>query len=418
MTQCCYSKIGDKKMIKVDLTNSTIKIRKPPKISITDIIEKYPHNTGWIKPIKINNAIKGIISNAQNINKEVDYLLVIGVGGSINGTRACLSMLNKDKKIIFVGETFDEDEILAIKNILLSKKFAINVISKSGLTKETLIAFELFEKLLKAKTKEYKKLIFVTTGKNSPLDKYALMQGYTIFYINDDIGGRFSTLTAVGLFPMAFAKVDIKNVIMGANEQLETSLINNNDCLNYALARYKLYKKNKTVELISTFNIRLYNFTLIAEQLLAESLGKNGGGILPKKILYTRDLHSVGQYIEEGKKQIFETFLLIKNQASIIKLNEVSNKSIDYLNGKSLSQINEYAYQSVIKAHKKALVPTITLIIDDISAYSFGSMYMFFCLSSALGGLIAKANPFNQDGVNSYKTNLDNFLQSNNNHFN
>lgn len=399
-------------MIKVDLTNSTINIKSLPKITIENIIEKYPNITGWIKPIKVDTTIKDIIATAHNINKKVDYLLVIGVGGSINGTRACLSMLKNNNKVLFVGETFDEDEIISIKNILTDKKFAINVISKSGQTKETLITFELFEKLLQHTTKDYKNYIFVTTGVNSPLDKYALANNYKTFHIADDIGGRFSTLTPVGLFPMAFANVDIKKIILGANEQLQAVKNSNNDCLKYAFARYKLYKKHKTVELISTFNTRLYNFTLIAEQLLAESLGKNDGGILPKKILYTRDLHSIGQYVEEGKKQLFETFLVIRNQSNNIKLNKISNKNIDYLNGKSLSQINNYAYQSVLKAHKKALVPTITIVIDDMSAYSFGNMYMFYCLASAFGGIIAKVNPFNQDGVNNYKTNLNNLLMS------
>lgn len=399
-------------MIKVDLTNSTINIKSLPKITIENIIEKYPNITGWIKPIKVDTTIKDIIVTAHNINKKVDYLLVIGVGGSINGTRACLSMLKNNNKVLFVGETFDEDEIISIKNILTGKKFAINVISKSGQTKETLITFELFEKLLQHTTKDYKNYIFVTTGVNSPLDQYAITNNYKTFHIADDIGGRFSTLTAVGLFPMAFANVDIKKIILGANEQLQAVANSNIDCLKYALARYKLYKKHKTVELISTFNTKLYNFTLVAEQLLAESLGKNGGGILPQKILYTRDLHSIGQYIEEGKKQLFETFLVIRNQSNNIKLNEISNKNIDYLNGKTLSQINNYAYQSVLKAHKKALVPTITIVIDDMSAYSFGNMYMFYCLASAFGGIIAKVNPFNQDGVNNYKTNLNNLLTS------
>lgn len=399
-------------MIKVDLTNSTINIKSLPKITIENIIEKYPNITGWIKPIKVDTIIKDIIVTAHNINKKVDYLLVIGVGGSINGTRACLSMLKNNNKVLFVGETFDEDEIISIKNILTGKKFAINVISKSGQTKETLITFELFEKLLQHTTKDYKNYIFVTTGVNSPLDQYAIANNYKTFHIADDIGGRFSTLTPVGLFPIAFANVDIKKIILGANEQLQAVANSNTDCLKYALARYKLYKKHKTVELVSTFNTKLYNFTLIAEQLLAESLGKNGGGILPQKILYTRDLHSIGQYVEEGKKQLFETFLVIRNQSNNIKLNEISNKNIDYLNGKTLSQINNYAYQSVLKAHKKALVPTITIVIDDMSAYSFGNMYMFYCLASAFGGIIAKVNPFNQDGVNNYKTNLNNLLTS------
>lgn len=378
--------------------------------TLHQIIKKYPNYVGWLKKINYDNHIKQIASIAKALSKQVQYLLVIGVGGSVNTTKASLSMLQNKNNVLFVGETFDPKEIINIEKILAKKTFAINVISKSGTTKETLIAFDYFEKLLQKRSKNYQQLIFVTTDNLSPLNLYAKQNGYKTFDIDSDIGGRFSALTAVGLFPMAFANINIKNIIDGANEEF-LHAYNDNSFAKYAVYRDKLYKKHKTVEIITTFDTHIYPFTDVAVQLLAESLGKNKKGVLPQNAIYTRDLHAVGQYVQEGKKQLFETFIIAKNNKDDIKLDNILNKTINYLNHVSMQEINNKAYTSVIKAHKKALVPTITIQIEDISAKSFGSLYMFFCLTSAISGLITNVNPFDQNGVKSYKQNLDHALR-------
>ncbi len=363
---------------------------------------------------------------AKKLHKEgIETLVVIGIGGSYLGVKAGIDFVfgehpgNEQKmEIIFVGESITSTSLIQKLRYVENKKFAINVISKSGTTLEPAIAFRLFKKMLEDKIgkNNAKDYIFVTTDSSKGLlVKMAEKNGYQKFVIPEDVGGRFSVLTPVGLFPFACVGLNIKKIINGAknaNDSFSSSDLTTNIAYQYAVARHILYSKDKyKVEMFVSYESYHRFFLEWWKQLFAESEGKNGKGLLPHSAIFTTDLHSLGQFIQEGSKILFETVLTIEKPKYDLKIFEVpENENLDelnYLAEKSIHEINTIAFDATIDAHSLVgRVPNIHISIEDSSEESFGALVMFFERAVAISGYLMEINPFNQPGVEVYKTNM------------
>ncbi|MBQ7307605.1 MAG: glucose-6-phosphate isomerase [Clostridia bacterium] len=401
-------------MIKLDLNLSDIpssvfdkKFDNLEKI----LKDKYPLNTGWIDlPLTSADELDKIIASAEEIKNNYDYFVVIGIGGSYLGARCALNMLAPDSKVIFAGTSFDSFQINNVINTCKNKKIAINIISKSGTTLETLICYE----LLKKHCNLTNEAVYVTTTKGNKLDMFALENGFKTFYIPSDVGGRYSVLSPVGLLPMAVAGIDIKAIIKGALQEKNDILNDNSHCLNYALSRmYYNNEKHLPVEVLSSFQTSLHTFIDWNEQLYMESLGKDGKGLFSACGKYSTDLHSKGQYIQEGTRNFFETFLVSENSPTNFVLEGIEGFNYDMINGKNLNQINYYVEESTIKAHRSNNVSILKIIMNNIDAENLGAMFYFFEMSCAINGIMENVNPFDQNGVEEYKSNLKAMLKNN-----
>ena len=364
---------------------------------------------------------------AQKIRKDSDILLVIGIGGSYLGARAVIEALHssfsqmKDDKphIIFVGNNLSPDYINDVIDVLQGKDFSINVISKSGTTTEPAIAFRIFREILEGKygIKEARKRIYVTTDKKKgALKQLSEAEGYESFVIPDDVGGRFSVLTAVGLLPIAASGLDIDKIMEGARfamDKYSDSSLEYNQCYQYAVARNLLYERDKSVEMLVSYNPRMHYFIEWWKQLFGESEGKDGKGLFPSGAEFTTDLHSLGQYIQEGRKILFETVLDIENSNTDITINmdEDNLDNLNYLYGKKLSYVNKMAMQGTIKAHSEGEVPNIIIHIDELNEETVGQLIYFFEKACAMSAELLEVNPFNQPGVEKYKTNMFKLLK-------
>lgn len=366
---------------------------------------------------RIKKAAKKIQSNSE-------VLIVIGIGGSYLGGRAALEFVNGvnfNKKVhkgipevYFVGNSISSDYLSDIIEILGDRDFSINVISKSGTTTEPAIAFRIFKKIIEDKygKEGAKERIFATTDKaRGALKSMCNTEGYETFVIPDDVGGRFSVLTPVGLLPMAAAGIDIDAVMQGASDAVATYKnddLENNDCLKYAATRQILGRKGKAIEILANYEPSLTMFGEWYKQLYAESEGKDGKGIFPVSANFSTDLHSIGQFIQDGSRNLFETVLWVENAKKNITI-ETDAENLDGLNfvaDKTIQYVNSKAYAGTFLAHVDGGVPTMVLEVEKTDAYNFGQLVYFFEKALAISGYMLGVNPFDQPGVEAYKKNM------------
>lgn len=378
---------------------------------------------GWLDlPINYDKEeLEQIKICAEKVKNNSKYLLVIGIGGSYLGARAVIEALtsnfyNLSKNspiILYVGNNLSTSYINDIIKIIGNDDFSINVISKSGTTTEPAIAFRIFKKILENKYgNNASERIFVTTDEQKgALRIIAKENNYQTFKIPNNIGGRYSVLTAVGLFPIAVANINVDKLLNGAIKaynKYNNSNLNENDCYKYAVIRNLLYHKDKNIEIFASYEPRLHYFIEWLKQLFGESEGKNGKGIFPVGVEFTTDLHSLGQYIQDGRRNIFETVLNIENTNESITMTKEENNldNLNYLEGLTLDYINHKAMEGTIDAHVSNDVPNILINVDKLDEETIGELIYFFELACAMSGFILNVNPFNQPGVEKYKQNM------------
>lgn len=385
-------------------------------------IEKKQEFTGWITwpqlyDKKEYEKIKKIANKVQN---DSEVFIVIGIGGSYLGARAVIEALtNKYKKenkveVLYVGNNLNPNYINEIIDYVSDKEISLNVISKSGKTTESAIAFRIFRNLMENKygVDGARKRIFITTTKRKgALYKIAMQEKYIKLSVPENIGGRYSVLTPVGLLPMAVAGINIDEIIKGAQsaqEKYNEENLKYNECYKYAVARNILYEREKNIEIFGTYEPKMFYFIEWWKQLFGESEGKNYSGIFPTGVTYTTDLHSLGQYIQEGRRNVFETILNIKNSESDIVLgyDEENLDELNYIAGKNLSYVNKKAMEGTIKAHVDGGVPNIIINVDYLNEKTIGQLIYFFEKACAISGSILGINPFDQPGVEKYKENM------------
>lgn len=380
---------------------------------------------GWLDlPVNYDKEeFAQIKASAQKIKSDSQALVVIGIGGSYLGARAVIefcksanyNLLAKDTpQIFFTGNTISSASVSEIISLIDGKDFSINVISKSGTTTEPAVAFRVFKELLEKKygKQEAAKRIYVTTDKaRGTLKKLADEEGYKTFVVPDDVGGRYSVLTAVGLLPIAAAGIDIDRLMLGAadaRQKYAVPSIEDNDCYKYAAIRNLLYRGGKKVEMFVGYEP---SFALMCEwlkQLYGESEGKDGKGIYPSSAIYSTDLHSLGQYVQEGERIMFETVVYAAEPKADVTIEEDKDNvdGLNFLAGKTVSFVNRKAFEGTLLAHTDGDVPNIVIEIDEMNEYELGSLIFFFEKACAVSGYILGVNPFDQPGVESYKKNM------------
>jgi len=383
---------------------------------------------GWVNLPEAydKEEFQRIKTAAEKIKNNTDVLLVIGIGGSYLGARAAIEMLNhslqnllsKDKRqapqVIFVGHHLSSTYINELYDVLEGKDVAINVISKSGTTTEPAIAFRIFRNYLEKKygKEEAKQRIYATTDKSKgALKTVADQEGYETFVIPDDVGGRYSVLTAVGLLPIAVSGVSIDDMMEGAKvamNDLSKSELDKNPAYQYAAVRNILYNKGKTIEMLINYEPQLQYFAEWWKQLFGESEGKDQKGIFPTSANFTTDLHSLGQYIQEGRRDLFETVLHVNQSKKEVTVENDKNDAdgLNYLAGKTLHEINDKAFQGTLLAHTDGDVPNLVVEVPKLDAYTFGYRVYFFEKACAISGYLLGVNPFDQPGVEAYKKNM------------
>ncbi len=360
---------------------------------------------------------------AERIKNMCDVLIVIGIGGSYLGARAAIEYIQgnlynnvaKDTPdIYFAGNSISTSALNDLLKICEGKDVCVNVISKSGTTTEPAVVFRVFRDLLVKKygEEEAKKRIFATTDKaKGKLKELSDKIGYETFVVPDDVGGRFSVLTAVGLLPIAVAGVDLDELMKGAQDarsEYTTKPFAENECLKYAAYRNVLERGGKTTEILVAYEPSAQMLCEWWKQLYGESEGKDNKGLFPASVIFSTDLHSLGQYIQEGQRNIFETVLDIQgsNDTICVPFDEANSDGLNFLAGKEIHDINRTAMKATLYAHMDGGVPNIVVEVPDRSAYSFGYMVYFFELACAVSGYTLGVNPFNQPGVEEYKKNM------------
>ena len=383
--------------------------------------------TGWLNlPYKYDMITTDAIKEAAGkIIADSDALVVIGIGGSYLGARAAIDFIKTpqynllDKKtpdVYFVGNNLSGEHLAQVIAFVENRDFSVNYISKSGSTLEPSVAFRVFKELLASKYGEIeakKRIVVTTDAKKGKLRQLADREGYTSFCIPDNIGGRYSVLTAVGLLPALCAGIDIDEILAGARNVMEDS---RTDMLSYACTRQALYRKGKNIELLSCFEPAFSSMGEWWKQLFGESEGKDASGIFPAYAQFTTDLHSLGQYIQSGERILFETFVTVKKQRNSIHIPEdhAVEDGLDKLVGSEIQKLNEAASAATKKAHIDGGVPVLELTVPDFSPYCFGGLVQFFEISCAVSALMSGVNPFDQPGVEAYKKNMFEILGLNN----
>ncbi len=373
------------------------------------------------------DQLKEIQQSAEWIRGNCETFVSIGIGGSYLGAKAAIdfgshTFLNQRSpsarsgpEILFAGQNISSDHLHDVMEILEGKDVCLNVISKSGTTTEPAIAFRLLKQFMEKKfgVEEARKRIFVTTDpEKGALKQLADEEGYRRFVIPGDVGGRYSVLTPVGLLPIAVGGLDIREMVAGAvdceKHTSQHSGLDQNSAYRYAAIRNLLYKKGKTIELMAAFHPALQTVVEWWRQLAGESEGKDGKGIFPATAEYTVDLHSLGQWVQEGNRIIFETFLRVASSNHPIKIpkSPEDRDGLNYLAGKSLDEVNEKAWQGTAQAHLEGEVPNMTLTVKDRSAHTLGYLFYFFQRAIAMSGYLMGVNPFDQPGVESYKNKM------------
>lgn len=386
---------------------------------------------GWVKLPSETPAelVKRINDTAARLRENCDYVVCIGIGGSYLGAKAVIAALSdsfadyyapkhNEPKVLFAGQNIGEDYIAELQQLLKDKRFGIIVISKSGTTTEPAIAFRILKDMLikQAGADMAKKLIVaVTDAKKGALRTMADKEGFETYIIPDNVGGRFSVLTPVGLLPIAVAGYDIEKLLNGARDMQNTTLHPSpeNPAQTYARLRNALYRSGKKIEILVNFNPKLHFFSEWWKQLYGESEGKDGKGIFPASVDLTTDLHSMGQWIQEGERTIFETVISVRKPALSVRvpMDAENLDGINYLAGKGVDEVNKMAELGTKIAHVEGGVPNIHIEIPTLDEYSLGQLIYFFEKACGISGYILGVNPFNQPGVEAYKKNMFALLQ-------
>lgn len=361
-----------------------------------------------------------IILAAKKIRRQSKVLIVIGIGGSYLGSKAAIDLLSpyfekkKKMEVVFAGQNMSSTYLNELVEYVKDKQFSINVISKSGTTTEPAIAFRIFKKLLEEKYGkiEAKERIYVTTDKSKgALHNLAKEEGYEMFVVPDNVGGRYSVLTPVGLLPIAAMNINIREIMKGAKacmRDTKKSSIYENDVHLYVALRNLLYRNNLSIEMLVDYETKMHYFTEWWKQLFGESEGKDHEGLFVASASFTTDLHSLGQYIQDGRRNMFETVLnvLQPEKEAFIEKQENDLDGLNYLAGKSVDYVNKKAFEGTLLAHQEGGVPNIVLNVDRLDAFTFGYLVYFFELSCGISGYVLGVNPFNQPGVEAYKKNM------------
>ncbi len=388
---------------------------------------------GWIElPTNYDKKeFKRIQTAAKRINKDSDILLVIGIGGSYLGARAVIEALSssfynmqtleqrKNTLVLFAGNNLSPNYINDLIEVIGDKDFSINVISKSGTTTEPAIAFRIFREILENKygIDEARSRIYVTTDeKRGALKTLSNEEGYETFIIPDNVGGRYSVLTPVGLLPIAVAGVDIENLMKGAKlaqDNYNDSSLKYNECYQYAVLRNILYKQGKTTEVFANYEPKMHYMTEWLKQLFGESEGKDQKGIFPAGVDFTTDLHSLGQYMQDGLRNLLETVVYVEKPKTNLTINSDDDNldGLNYLAGKDLDYVNKKAMEGTIEAHVSGGVPNIVIRIEELNEENIGGLIYFFELACGMSGNLLNVNPFNQPGVEEYKKNMFRLLE-------
>ena len=380
---------------------------------------------GWVDwPVDYDKEeLERIKKDAQYVRENFDVLVVCGIGGSYLGARSAIEALkglkSPDKlEIIFMGQTFSPNYTAQMLDYLKDKNFAINVISKSGTTTETSVAFRLLKELLEKKVGKEKarKAIFATTDKEKgALKTLATKEGYATYVLPGNIGGRYSVFTAVGTFPLACAGLDVEAFLDGARiarYDIQDAPLKKNPCYQYAVMRDFMYRHNKPVEMYVTYEPQMSQISEWLKQLFGESEGKEHKGLFPASATFSTDLHSLGQFIQEGTPLLFETILKPENPQHdvVIPHDDEDLDGLNYLEGKNLSFVNEKAFEGTLKAHEDGGVPCNVITFIQLDEYSLGFLFYFFMRACAMSAYLLDINPFNQPGVEIYKKNMFHLL--------
>ncbi|KAF0815875.1 MULTISPECIES: glucose-6-phosphate isomerase [unclassified Cytobacillus] len=363
---------------------------------------------------------------AEKIKNDSDVLIVIGIGGSYLGARAAIEMLQhsfynalpkekrKTPQVLFAGNNISSSYMKDLMDLLDGKDWSINVISKSGTTTEPALAFRIFRKMLEEKygAEEARKRIYATTDKTrGALKTLATEEGYESFIIPDDVGGRYSVLTAVGLLPIAVSGANIEDMMSGAaqaREDFSKSELQENAAYQYAAVRNVLYNKGKTIEMLINYEPGLQYFAEWWKQLFGESEGKDQKGIFPSSANFSTDLHSLGQYVQEGRRDLFETVIKVEEARHELTIEKAENDldGLNYLAGETVDFVNNKAFEGTMLAHTDGGVPNLIVSIPKMDAYTFGYLVYFFEKACAMSGYLLGVNPFDQPGVEAYKVNM------------
>ncbi len=421
-------------MLKVDLTNSIdVKLLDSYKDDVKRINKMIDDKSGlgndylgWVDwPVNYDKEeVERIIKDAKYVREHFDILVVCGIGGSYLGAKAALDALSglypKDKmEIIFMGQTFSPNYVSQVLDYLKGKNFAINVISKSGTTTETSISFRLLKELLESQIgkEAAKKAIYATTDKaRGALKTLCNKEGYETYVLPDDVGGRYSVLTAVGLFPLACAGYDIKAMLEGAKEArdaYDNDDLDHNQCYQYAVTRDYYYRHDKCVEMFVTYELQMSQISEWLKQLFGESEGKEKKGLLPTSATFSTDLHSLGQFIQDGTPVLFETIInvLTPNGDVHIPHDHEDLDGLNYLEGQTLEFVNQKAFEGTLKAHvEDGQVPCNVIYLDKMDEHHLGHLFYFFMRACAMSAYLLEINPFNQPGVEIYKKNMFHLL--------
>ena len=424
-------------MIKVDVSNViSEKELEAYQEKVSEINKMIDEKTGagndylgWVDwPINYDKEeLERLIKDAKYVRDNFEVLVVCGIGGSYLGAKCALDALkglkSEDKlEIIFMGQTFSPNYTKQVLNYLENKKFAINVISKSGTTTETSIAFRLLKDLLERKVgkEEARKSIFAVTDKEKgALKTLCNNEGYSTYVLPGNIGGRYSVLTPVGLFSLSAAGVDVKAMLLGAKEareEFDNDNIKENKCYRYALSRDYMYRNGKAVEMFVTYEPQLSQISEWLKQLFGESEGKDKKGLLPGSVTFSTDLHSLGQFIQDGSPIMFETVLNVINPELDVCIphDDLDLDGLNYLEGKNLSFVNQMAFKGTLKAHQEeGRVKCNVITIDKLDAKTLGYLFYFFMRACAMSAYLLQINPFNQPGVEIYKRNMFHLLGKN-----
>lgn len=379
---------------------------------------------GWVKlpsgtDDSLVEACNGIVKRWRG---KVDAVVVVGIGGSYLGAKCAIEALSHsfyqqmpqtNPQIVYAGHNLSEDYAAELLEYLSVRKYAVIVISKSGTTTEPAVAFRLLKADMEkrfGKEVARERIVAVTDASKGALKTLATQEGYTTFIIPDDVGGRFSVLTPVGLLPIAMAGFDIRALLAGARDMQRICTVNekSNPSVQYAAARNALYAAGKKIEILVNYNPRLQYLGEWWKQLYGESEGKDGKGIFPASVNFTTDLHSMGQYIQDGERSLFETNVLVKNTAHTVKI-EADGQNLDGLNflaGKRVEEVNRMAQLGTRVAHVDGGVPNIEIEIERIDEYNLGVLFYMFEMACGISGYMLGVNPFNQPGVENYKNNM------------
>lgn len=381
---------------------------------------------GWVDlPAEITEqSLTSIEQCASQLSAKAEVVVVIGIGGSYLGARAVIEAMQhtfrplvNDKRplVLYAGNNMSEDYLHELLEVLNTRDYALVVISKSGTTTEPALAFRILKQHCEQKygvEDARTRIVAITDKARGALKTLATQEGYPTFVIPDDVGGRYSVLTPVGLLPIAIAGFDIRKLVAGAKAMREQLLANNkydnNPAMQYALLRYMLYGQGRKVELMTSFEPKFYFFIEWFKQLFGESEGKEHKGIFPAGAIFSTDLHSLGQYIQEGTQQLFETVLTVEkaHHTVAIPFDEQNTDGLNYLQHRTVNEICHIAQKGTCQAHVDGQVPNIMISIPEINEYYLGELIYFFELSCAVSGYLLEVNPFDQPGVEAYKRNM------------